>query len=218
MVMEAMRLSLLDHEDRLRREADAQKDGTASVGPARPSSLVVPVPAGPSNSSNHGSISNDPTPCSSAPVSVTSVSPSPSPGPSHEVLGRHENDAEQSWQSSARPHPNPIATLQGMNDTSAVWRRRTSSPPPFTTLSAAMGAAATATAVLDSTDHAPAALPMGTHVGGEQSGDAEGLAPTITVSDMATAHDVPEPSLPFHPASTLHEPATSSMASAEPNV
>jgi hypothetical protein len=217
-----MRLSLLEHEDQLRREADAPKDGTASVGPARPSSLVVPVPAGPSNSSTHGSISNDPTPCSSAPVSVTtSVSPSPSPGPSHEVLGRHEHDAEQSWQSSARPHPNPIATLQGMNDTSAVWRRRTSSPPPFTTLSAAMGAAATATAVLDSTDPAPAALPMGTHVGGEQSGDAEGLAPTITVSDMATA---PDASRPSHIASTLtalHEPlinAASSMASAEPNV
>src|ERR1700722_3870732 len=114
MVMEAMRLSLLDHEDRLRRDADNRngKDGTSTTA-AESSSQAVPI-GGPSNLADHGPISNNPTPSSSAPISSTSSTSSSSSGPSGETLNR-------SIEAGTAPS-NPIAALQDMNDTSTAWR------------------------------------------------------------------------------------------------
>ena len=154
--MEAMRLSLLEHEEHMRREAQNRNNNASDASNTRvevtSTSLTVP---GTSTSSYSDPIS----PSSSAPVSST-VSPSSSLS-SGETPNRPEsNSVTSAPTNSPPPGPgDPIAALQGMSDTTTSWRRRTSSPPPFTTLSAVMGAAATASAVLGSSQSTSAHAP-----------------------------------------------------------
>ncbi|KAJ7063133.1 hypothetical protein C8F01DRAFT_1131671 [Mycena amicta] len=113
MIMEAMRLSLIDHEEQQRKEAEAKKKAeTSATDAAGPSSTSLAAPA----SASPSTLSVNKT---------SSRSRSPSPGP-----------------------------LQALKDTANGWRRRTSSPPPVT-LSAAMSAVSTASAVLNGTGTAP---------------------------------------------------------------
>jgi hypothetical protein len=198
MVMEAMRLSLLDHEEHLRREAQNRNrnEGTAAESdPARASYLTVP--GGETSNLSH---SDDPTPSSSAPVSSASSSLS-----SNETHSRHQIavPAPVPISQGSSFSIDPIAALQGMNNTSTSWRRQSSNPPPFTTLGAIMGAAATATTALGtgntitntnattSTSNVTSLRP--------NSGLVATPAPLITIDDGSAGHDAEDTS---HPAET----------------
>ncbi|KAF7295080.1 hypothetical protein MIND_01046300 [Mycena indigotica] len=74
--------------------------------------------------------------------SVTASSSAPQPSPSTLSVSQPTSSRSRS------PSPNP---LQVLKDTASGWRRRTSSPPPVT-LSAALSAVSTASAVLNSTE------------------------------------------------------------------
>jgi hypothetical protein len=147
--MEAMRLSLLDHEEQQRREAqNRQREGNGaqpeeSASNVESSALQVPPTATTSTSA-----SSSPSTYSSVPMSL--------PTPTFSVLSRESRSLElaHAIPTSARnrtPSPSP-ATIQSVTTSSRVGR--TSTPPPFSTLGAALSAAATTAAALASAGHA----------------------------------------------------------------
>lgn len=131
--MEAMRLSLLEHEEQQRKEAEEKKK--AEVGPSTSGPLAAPV-----SSSSRNSLQAQLAP---------SRSRTPSPA-------------------------------QSTSDNSSDWLRRASNPPPFSTLSAALAAATTASAVIAPSRISP------------QSGNVTS-PPTITVEETSET-----PMLPSH--------------------
>jgi len=134
--MEAMRLSLLDHEEHQRKEAETTRNAAAAApgqaeAPAPSTSSTLNVPGTPSTTiSNPVTPSKNGTSSSSTPMSNASpLSSSPAPG--------RQSPAPP----TAAPHSDPISTLQGLG------KHRSPSPQPFSTLSAAIGASSMATAV-----------------------------------------------------------------------
>lgn len=161
MLMEAMRLSLLDHEEHQRKEAEEKKKkatagATGDNGPGRPSneaeSTTSPPGPGPStleaSSTLHASSSTN----ISSPVSSISRSGSPSP-PKQATLSSQESlePGRRSWSisRSRTPPPNPVPNVPLSEDNQAAWRSRTGAPP-FSTLSAALTSTSTAAAFLGS--------------------------------------------------------------------
>lgn len=140
MVMEAMRLSLLEHEEQQRKEAEEKKkavdasDPEAAVTTAEssgtgPSSLEVP----PSDQTS-----------SSLTLSSTSSTSLPSPSPA----GTESSTSERrSFIPSRSRTPSP--------PTDSSWRKRTSNSPPFSTLNAALSATSTASAVPNASHDPP---------------------------------------------------------------
>ncbi|KAJ6623454.1 hypothetical protein B0H10DRAFT_2331382 [Mycena sp. CBHHK59/15] len=123
MVMEAMRLSLLDHEEQQRKEAEEKKKkekAEAAAAATEESAAAGPGP-GPST-----------------------LEARSSPPRAHSLVPSRNSLTSR----SRSPSPNP---LQALKDTASGWRRRTSSPPPFTTLSAALSTVSTASAVINGT-------------------------------------------------------------------
>ncbi|KAJ6547384.1 hypothetical protein B0H19DRAFT_1211963 [Mycena capillaripes] len=176
MIMEAMRLSLIDHEEQQRKEAEEKKKkaeaGNATAA-AEESASVGPGP-GPSTLEARSSASA---------LNLPSPSPSGSTPHSPSSLSVNRNPSR-----SRSPSPNP---LQALKDTASGWRRRTSSPPPFTTLSAALSTVSTASAVLSSTAGEPSPLPAPTAQpdtptvdtpSQPSGGDGNNTIPTITVA------------------------------------
>lgn len=122
-----MRLSLLDHEEHQRKEAEEKKKKAAAetssdAGPstAEPSASI-PSPALEARSSSSPNHSRHPSNGNRDLLSSVTASRSRSPSP-----------------------PGNSASIQG----SSTWLRRASNPPPFSTLSAALSAATTASAVI----------------------------------------------------------------------
>jgi hypothetical protein len=76
--------------------------------------------------------------------------------------------------------------LQGMTDSNISWRHRTSSPPPFSTLTAAMSAASTVSAVLGGSNNATfAASSVLTPL---NHNTVNNPVPTITVAVPTVSH------------------------------
>ncbi|KAK7015009.1 hypothetical protein R3P38DRAFT_2998936 [Favolaschia claudopus] len=179
MVMEAMRLSLIEHEEQQRKEAEEKKKKAAQ--PSNTEASLAGADAGPSTSEARSST-----------ASTTINAPTPTPAPSGSTSPSLSVNRTESR--SRSPSPNP---LQALKDTASGWRRRTSSPPPFATLGAALsGTVATASAVINGSGAAsgsPPALEIPPNTPPSHSGSNEDNAiPTITVADSAIHKDEPE--------------------------
>src|SRR5262245_56109866 len=134
MIMEAMRLSLVDHEEHQQREADRRRNENTRDIPIDPSSSVPPL-------------------CAPEPTSTT---PSPPPT-SHVPSGVSDSNVDPVVRSSLPTEP--LVTAQtnigsaGMhplfsNPAESFGNSSSSSLPRFSTLRAAMSATTTASAVL----------------------------------------------------------------------
>ncbi|KAG7092287.1 hypothetical protein E1B28_008649 [Marasmius oreades] len=147
MVMEAMRLSLLEHEEQQRREAEEKQKEKAGTTEAAQSEVAE---AGPSNlgSSSTPTASTSTNPCSFD-IS-TSTSPSSTPSPSSGNCQSQDSLQVQHGPSStlANRSPSPaVGSLDSkLNEVSS--RSHPSSPPPFSTLAAALSTTSTASAFL----------------------------------------------------------------------
>ncbi|KAJ7582820.1 hypothetical protein C8J56DRAFT_791635 [Mycena floridula] len=124
MMMEAMRLSLLDHEEQQKKQAEEKKKNAANQ---------TGSVAGPSSAAATSS-------------AVSSSSPAtPSSAPTHQ--SKDSLSAKSNFFTRSRS-PSPGASETGHGSQSDTWLRRSSNPPPFSTLSAALSATSTATALL----------------------------------------------------------------------
>jgi hypothetical protein len=200
MIMEAMRLSLIDHEEQQRKEAEEKKKKAieASNGTATEDSASAGPGPGPSTLEAR----------SNPPATALNL---PSPSPSGSSLSVNRNPSR-----SRSPSPNP---LQALKDTASGWRRRTSSPPPFTTLSAALSTVSTASAVINGSGpepSSPSAPPTQSDTPAETSGgDGDNTIPTITVAgsgppNESTASE--EMEIPVRPPSNHQESFTSMLS------
>ncbi|RDB24074.1 Protein SIP5 [Hypsizygus marmoreus] len=153
MLMEAMRLSMIDHEEYQRKEAEEKKKLAAAAAQAEAESASV-AGAGPSTL-------EPPT------GKLISLSPSPSSTPSpstqaptsqdqpRDSLTVKRNSLLSSLSRSRTPPPPPVNAAsanepRSSNASSSSRRHRSPSPAPYSTLSAAMSAASTASAILGS--------------------------------------------------------------------
>ncbi|KAJ8457743.1 hypothetical protein ONZ45_g18195 [Pleurotus djamor] len=136
MIMEAMRLSLIEHEEQQRKEAEEKKKKAAeeaaknpTSSPAGPSNLEIPPtqdqPSALPTSTSHSQSNTQ----LSLPPSSSSVVPTPNSGSASSSRG-DRSDA----------------------DTSLIHRPN---PPPFSTLNAALCATSTASAFLRASDVTP---------------------------------------------------------------
>ncbi|KAJ7632448.1 hypothetical protein FB45DRAFT_503497 [Roridomyces roridus] len=177
MIMEAMRLSLLDHEEQQRKEAEEKKKTDAAAAAAAAAAEEPASEPGPST------LEAATTPATSSSLSV------------------NRNSLTQTR--SRSPSPNP---LQALKDTATMWRRRTSSPPPFSTLSAALSTVSTASAVLNGTGGEPTPSPPASN-----PTDAEQTIPTITVA-AGLPPEAPAEGSPVRPNPTPYEPFSSPIS------
>lgn len=141
MVMEAMRLSLLEHEEQQRKEAEERKKKEKAEAAEIPQ--LEPSSAGPSNL---GSSLAPTAPMSTTPCSLhTSTSPSPSSTPSLPEANRHSLGPLQ-------VHPKSGSSSASRSPSPAVGSRSSTSNelslPPFSTLAAALSTTSAASAFL----------------------------------------------------------------------
>ncbi|KAJ6455750.1 hypothetical protein C8R45DRAFT_586796 [Mycena sanguinolenta] len=201
MIMEAMRLSLIDHEEQQRKEAEEKKKKAAEAGNATaPEESTSTSPAaGPSTLE---------APSSNAPAGALNL-PAPSPSASTPTPSPSTLSVSRNGSRSRSPSPNP---LQALKDTATGWRRRTSSPPPFSTLGAALtGTVSTATAVISGSSGesvsppATPAQPQSDPPPSQASGmDESNEVPTITVAASGTPNES-EPSSADSHSSTAND-------------
>ncbi|CAA7265393.1 unnamed protein product [Cyclocybe aegerita] len=168
MLMEAMRLSLLDHEEYQRKEAEEKKkreaaEAAAAAGEGSDRAPAVPAEAectdhsapGPGPSTLEARATLHPSSSSnlSTPPSSHSRSPSPAAQRHNKVDSQDSlSPGRKSWSFSRSrtppPPPNPVPNLPLSEDNQAAWRNRSAGPPAFSTLSAALTSTSTAAAVL----------------------------------------------------------------------
>ncbi|KAJ7172657.1 hypothetical protein C8R46DRAFT_1086775 [Mycena filopes] len=219
MIMEAMRLSLIDHEEQQRKEAEEKKKkGEASTSAAAPAEESASAGPGPGPSTLEARAANPPA----SPNALSLPSPTSSETPRLSV--------SRNGSRSRSPSPNP---LQALKDTASGWRKRPSSPPPFSTLSAALSTVSTASAVINgsgvetsSASSAPPAQPTQlaqpatpTQPSG---GDGDNAIPTITVAGSSTPNEFSAASeaaiqIPARP-SPNHQESFASMFSTNSSV
>ncbi|TFK42950.1 hypothetical protein BDQ12DRAFT_677073 [Crucibulum laeve] len=207
MLMEAMRLSLLDHEEQQRKEAEEKKKqetaaAAASAGKTdeQPSEAPpAPVP-GPSMLEVRSVTESSPSNVASSSSSPAPVSFSPSLIP-QSANGEVPGHKRKSWSLSRSRTPPPPAnhasnTSPGDESSLSTWRRRTSSPPPFSTLNAALTSTSTAAAILRANADGGDAITPSTN---EPHADniSAGSIPSITVGDTPnTPENIVIPSRP----------------------
>ncbi|KDR81807.1 hypothetical protein GALMADRAFT_207202 [Galerina marginata CBS 339.88] len=161
MLMEAMRLSLLDHEEHQKKEAEEKKKQEAAA--AANSSAGAPSSEVESTSQSQASSGPGPSEVRSPPQasgssnllpSSSSILRSSSPSPKHGKVDSQESlvPGRMSWSRSHSrtppPPANPVPNIPQSEENQAAWRNRTSGPPAFSTLSAALTSASTAAAFL----------------------------------------------------------------------
>ena len=225
MVMEAMRLSLLEHEEQQRKEAEEKKKQAAASAETEPTPSTQPASGpGPSTLEAHPinqastPINLSWSPASSPPISSSLSHASRTPQQESPSAKRNSWRLSRSRTPSPSPPTNPASAFQSLNDT-ATWRRRTSNPPPFSTLSAALSASSTVSAVLGSAGPAPNAAP---NLNGDASVHAEnGTAASASIPAITTAgNTVPRRSDdtsamegPFQQPGSLEQPVRASRDS-----
>jgi len=200
MLMEAMRLSMIDHEEHQRKEAEESKKQAAAIAQSEAQLASTSGPSSteaPSESITHSTSLAS----SSNPVSIPRSElrgflnvPGYTPSPSSSFTRTR----------TPTPSPSPISgSPPRSSDASPSSRnRRTPSPGPFSALTAAMSAVSTATAILannQSTD------PNGTSMYG--AADTAGTHPASNLSMNQHKHSGPP--LPQERLSTDSHPTTS---------
>jgi hypothetical protein len=220
MIMEAMRLSLVEHEEQQRREAATRAQSTsgnpdavpvsgdAAVPPALPLSATQSMSISEPGSGSHTPISSGPSP---APVAFIELSAAAAQGGPSSTLGvegiptshRSLTPVISSRNRTPSPtNPRPSDNLQPPNQ-SGSWRGRSSSPRPFSTIAAAMSATSTVTAILQG-DEASSRR--------DKSAGASGstTAPGAISGSMPAATSSPTPAVSGSPSSTTSVPSPNS--------
>ncbi|KAF7964395.1 hypothetical protein HWV62_8643, partial [Athelia sp. TMB] len=180
MMMEAMRLSLLEHEEHQRREAaNNQQNGEAAPGSPEPPASTESTPPTESPTPNM-SIADDglasTLTTAAPPPSISTVGPAP---PTANAIA-----IESPRQASTPSNAEPAAPLNNI-------QREASSPPPFSTLAAAMSATNAATAILS--NHSDSGNPT-------TSTDTAGASTTAIPSpDTGKPIDIPNAPKPNRP-------------------
>jgi hypothetical protein len=157
MIMEAMRLSLVEHEEHQRREAENREQNDAET---TPTSDTDALPATGGSDSHSGSRPPTPAPLPTlappiAPIPTSSIQPFGTilrdhSGSNFNAEGITPKNRSLTPISAVRNRtPSPIHPL---SESSSNWRRRSSSPRTFSTIAAAMSATSTATAILANKD------------------------------------------------------------------
>lgn len=158
MVMEAMRLSLVEHEEQQRREA-ANRDQSSSSNPdatpvsgntALPTSLPPPFPQSTSIPEPESG-SHTPIPSTTSLVPTHSfIEPSNSSLSMEGASMSHRPLTPVNYSRKRTPSPTNIPSIDSLQppSQSSSWQRQSSNPRPFSTIAAAMSAASTATAIL----------------------------------------------------------------------
>lgn len=207
MLMEAMRLSMIDHEEHQRKEAEEKKKQAAAQSEGE-NAADTGTPSG-AGSSSLDAPSPSPNSTDLSPASSSPPSSSPVQAPSRDSLNTKRNSLLASLSRSRTPPP-PANTLSasssGSDGTSSSWQRRSPSPAPYSTLSAALSAAATASAVLGSSP--------GHDSSTGANGDAVttgGPIPSITIGNNNTS----PAALNEHPDSSQRSKSLTSMISAD---
>ncbi|KAF5386799.1 hypothetical protein D9615_001856 [Tricholomella constricta] len=206
MLMEAMRLSMIDHEEHQRKEAEEKRKqeeaAAAAVGQseADAASTSTPTP-GPSTleppTGHLISLSSSPspsTPVSSSPVPISQIKP-------RDSLSVKRNSLLSSISRSRTPPSPSSGSLRNSESSSSSWHR-SPSPAPYSTLSAAMSAASTASAILGSS---PSTGTCGTFANGEAT-SVPSISPATSVpssipSSSSNAINEAEPLQPSGPPS-----------------
>lgn len=166
MIMEAMRLSLVEHEEHQRREAANREQDVSTNAETTPASNTDVLPAIGRSDSHPGSRPSTPAPLSIlappiAPIPTSSIQPASSLlqdhlGSSFNAEGITPKNRSLTPNSTSRNRtPSPVHAsriLQPSSESSNNWRRRSSSPRTFSTIAAAMSATSTATAILANTE------------------------------------------------------------------
>jgi len=152
----------LDHEEHQRKEAEEKKKqqstaassgetGTSSTEGVGPSETQPRPGPGPSTLDIRSSLqASTSSILSSSPSSNRSVSPAPK----HAKVGSQDSltPGRKSWSISRSrtppPPANPVPNLPISEENQAAWRNRTTGPPAFSTLSAALTSTSTAAAFL----------------------------------------------------------------------
>ncbi|KAJ6513851.1 hypothetical protein C8R47DRAFT_1092091 [Mycena vitilis] len=189
MIMEAMRLSLIDHEEQQRKEAEEKKKNGEASNATTTAEEPASAGPGPGPSTLEARAANAPA----SALNLPPPSPTGSTPHSPSSLSVNRNPSR-----SRSPSPNP---LQALKDTANGWRRRTSSPPPFTTLSAALSTVSTASAVIQGAGgeavplapatqgDTPSAQPEAhadTPPSHPSDSGGDNVVPTITIADSGT--------------------------------
>lgn len=200
--MEAMRLSLIDHEEHQKKEAEEKKKQVeaapaSGATPASDTPSEIQAAPGPGPSTiearlaTHSSISSN---LSSSPASVAQTSSGSSANSQH---GSQDGLApsRKSWSISRSRTPPPPSN----DDQSTSSRRKsTTGAPPFSALSAALvsSSTSTASAFLGGPIGTDGTAPFTSSANGVPSSHADrGLPsiPTITVDDNHTPHPLQTP-------------------------
>jgi hypothetical protein len=214
MIMEAMRLSLLEHEEQQRREAqNRQREGASSDSangqptPASSSALRIPGSLGPS--STVSSLASTPL-LVAAPLQDEHLMPPAALSNSNSGSTSHWSIPRNRTPSPSPPVTHSASVANSQSDNTTSWFRRTSNPPPFTTLNAALGAASTARAIIgDGADHVQEGagdLPQNTTAAANATPNdlvhTEPTSPPLTVAIPSAPPLVPTPN--GAPSATLH--------------
>lgn len=157
MIMEAMRLSLVEHEEHQRREAENREQNNAETTPTSDTDILLAT-----RGSDSHLESRPPTP---APLSMLAPPIAPVPTSSIQPFSTilHDHSGSTSNIEGITPKNRsltPISALRKrtpspihpLSESSSNWRRRSSSPRTFNTIAAAMSSTSTATAILANKD------------------------------------------------------------------
>ena len=203
MMMEAMRLSLLEHEEHQRREAaNNQQNGEAAPGtPERPASTESTPPT--ESPTPNVSIADDGLASAltiAAPrPTISAAEPATSALPTTNAIA-----IESPRQASTPNNAEPSAPLNNM-------QRGPASPPPFSTLAAAMSATNAATAILS--NHGG----TGNSTASRDTAAASTTAP-VPPPDTGKPINIPVAPMPDRPTlASEHMSFASSMFSTESN-
>jgi hypothetical protein len=147
MLMEAMRLSMIDHEEHQRKEAEKKRKEAGAQArsdvnaPSRTQFIPNPSPGA------SQARSSESTSLSSSPSVVTPLTSSPS-APQDSSSSQGSSFLSSLPPSRTPPPPGSYTSAHLDGEVMSSWRRQTPSPTPFSTLSAALSSAANASAFL----------------------------------------------------------------------
>ena len=215
--MEAMRLSLIDHEEQQKKEAEEKRKQAATSG--APEGSAEAQSSTPADGQAIGHVPSISTLSLSSSVPRSS-SPRPPSHKSQDSLSTGRKSFSFS-RSRTPPPPAPPTTVPLSEENSTAWRNRSTGPPAFSTLSAALTSTSVAAAILGSSVEPPSQSAPALTPGEAQEVDrAQSPIPTITVEindpqtetiPLASVNPFDDP--PDAPGELAEEPSASETPS-----
>lgn len=212
MLMEAMRLSLQEHEEQQRREREAaNREGqnsntTEESTPAASGDGALPAsPSTPAGLEGHSG--------SHTPATEPQQTLAP-PRPDSPSNSRNRSLTPIAALRQRTPSPTPAGSSANLQPSSSKgWRRRSSSPRNFSTIAAAMNATNTATAILNTSD-----VPSDSSSPAGPSGNTSTPNPPSTPTPATFSESVSPPSETVSPIDVPKDASGSDAKPARPAI